>query len=161
MGDIKGGKVITGAGAEAEALTGIMVAMRNAPMVVVATVDGMMIGIIIMIVGVEGVEAQVLAIGEDGAEALGERGIVAQSVKAVRRDVLKLSNGTVKGNNWKIQTKLIMMLPVIAMRMVTMDMSRTMISTLGSSRSNLHRRLAIDLIKSLCGCHSLVPERPA
>ena len=132
MGGIEGGKVI----AEAEALRGIVVATRNALMVGVAIVGGMTIGIIIMKAGAKGIEVQALGIGEDGAEALVERGIVAQSVKAVRRGVLKLSNGTVKENKKKIRTILIKMQPIIT-RMVTMDMCRMMISTI-SSRSSLH-----------------------
>ena len=136
MGVLEGGEVIAEAGVEA--LIGIVVAMRSALMVGMAIVEGMTIGKIIMKAGAEGIEVQALDIGEDGAEALGERGIVAPSVKAVRRDVLKLRNGIVKGNNRKMQTILIKMLPIITMTMMTMNMCRMMINTISSSRSSLH-----------------------
>lgn len=129
----KGGEVI----AEAKALTGVVVAMMSALMVHVTMVDGTMIGIIITKAGAEDAEAQVLVIGEVGAEALGERGIIAQSVKAVRRDVLKLSNGIVKGSNRKMQIILRKMLPIITRRMVEMNICGMMIRTI-SNRSRLH-----------------------
>lgn len=161
MGVIEGGQVI------AEALKGVVVATRSALMVAVATVDGMMIGTIIMKAGAEGIEVQALGVGEDGAEALGIRGIVVQSVKAVRRGVLKLHNGIVKGNNRKMETILIEMLPLITTKMVMMDTCRMMISTISSSRSSLHFWEPISLIKSLSGLclsffyhyfHHLLPQ---
>lgn len=134
MGSIKGDEVIVGA--EVEALKGIVVAMRSALMVGVAIVGGMTIGVIIMKAGAKGMEVQALGIGEDVAEALVEGGTAAQYVKAARRGVLKLSNGTVRGNRKKMQTISMKMQPTIT-RIVTMDMLRMMISTI-ISRSSLH-----------------------
>lgn len=140
MGGQEGGEVI----AEAEALTGIIVAMMNALMVRVTIIDGTMIGIIITKIGAEDAKAQVLVIGEVGAEALGERGIIAQSVKAVRTDVLKLSNGIVKGSNRKMQIILRKMLSIITTRMVAMNICGMMIRTV-SNRTRLHFQKSINL----------------
>lgn len=140
MGGQERGEVI----AEAEALTGIIVAMMNALMVRVTIIDGTMIGIIITKIGAEDAKAQVLVIGEVGAEALGERGIIAQSVKAVRTDVLKLSNGIVKGSNRKMQIILRKMLSIITTRMVAMNICGMMIRTV-SNRTRLHFQKSINL----------------
>lgn len=86
----------------------------------VALIEEMMTEIIVtMIGGVGGLEAEVLHVEEDEAEALVEEGIRVQSGKAVLREGLRLSNGIGKENRQKLLIRMI----IATVTMVTTTMT--------------------------------------
>lgn len=121
----------TGVGAvEAEAAVHTdTVVMRSIHMVLmvhmvhvvhVALIEEMMTEIIVtMIGGVGGLEAEVLHVEEDEAEALVEEGIRVQSGKAVLREGRRLSNGIGKENRQKLLIRMI----IATVTMVTTTMT--------------------------------------
>lgn len=121
----------TGVGAvEAEAAVHTdTVVMRSIHMVLmvhmvhvvhVALIEEMMTEIIVtMIGGVGGLEAEVLHVEGDEAEALVEEGIRVQSGKAVLREGLRLSNGIGKENRQKLLIRMI----IATVTMVTTTMT--------------------------------------
>lgn len=121
----------TGVGAvEAEATVHTdTVVMRSIHMVLmvhmvhvvhVALIEEMMTEIIVtMIGGVGGLEAEVLHVEEDEAEALVEEGIRVQSGKAVLREGRRLSNGIGKENRQKLLIRMI----IATVTMVTTTMT--------------------------------------
>lgn len=137
-------------GAEAAAPIGIGV-MRNAIMVGMVIVGGMMREMLIMIVEIGGIGVQALVIEEAEVVAHEEGRIEVQLEKGVKRGVLKLSSGTEKKNNKKIIIMLILMATKIAMKKVTMVMYSMKIrpvaisSSSSSSRSLLSKAMVTDL----------------
>lgn len=86
----------------------------------VALIEEMMTEIIVtMIGGVGGLEAEVLHVEGDEAEALVEEGIRVQSGKAVLREGLRLSNGIGKENRQKLLIRMI----IATVTMVTTTMT--------------------------------------
>lgn len=86
----------------------------------VALIEEMMTEIIVtMIGGVGGLEAEVLHVEEDEAEALVEEGIRVQSGKAVLREGRRLSNGIGKENRQKLLIRMI----IATVTMVTTTMT--------------------------------------
>lgn len=108
--------------AEAGALTAIA-AMKNVPIVIVGD---MMTGMLTKVEAGD-VGAPALAAGQEvGAGAREEGGTGVQLGKVVKRDVLKLHNGTGKGKRLKLLIKLVLIL-MIKMKVATMGMPKMVI----------------------------------
>ena len=91
-------------------------------MVHVFLVEEMMTEIIVTMIGVGGLEAEVLHVEEDEAKAPVEEGIRVQSGRAVLREGLKLSNGIGKENKQMLQIRMI----IVTMTMVTTTFNQMM-----------------------------------
>lgn len=146
-------EALIGIAAEAEALIGIA-AMKSTIMVVVVLVDGMMIGIVIMEVGAGGTGVSALTTGEDEVEAPVEGVIEALLGKAVRRGVLKLPNGTGKGNNRKVQKRSILTLAATTIKVVIMAICKMAIRIMDIS-GFYHSKEYIDINQIRCLVSSL------